>query len=1318
MNLQEQICEAVQVVAQQEISKISFDKTIVGTIIDDSTASQGYYWVISNKLKFKAYSDNKYYKNNEVQILIPNNDYSNKKIIIGLNADTSENTASASFLTAKNDILPMLTLFEQNGIISDTQYEINRIIEPNTYNALVISGKFQFDNSHIEAPSYGIRLQFTTADGVNKVYELDSLAQMSGSINNFIVPFYQEAIYTDFGSLSQIIKTNIEFYGHAIISDVKIYLGCDTSQITAEKELRIYTNDKITYGNGDKNKTLQVLWIDKTEDVQTVSPTWYRWSHSQQNWKNINYTSNQIQVTLDSAQTGERFKAVYTVNGISYTSNIITFVNMSGSLTALLFDEANALRINLGSNATDAFPLYGPDYHIINLLESSKKRQLYVTYEPEFEENKLSAEDWKKCKIKWIIPNRASMLLAQIEEDDGFTHKDSGIANEYEKEINADADKSFYFAIKPIYTPVAKENTIKCVLTLPSGRTVYAEKSFNFSVQGASGTDYTLAITQNNDLPYVVSNQSVTLEAFLYDKDGVECQGATEFSWKPLLHAQEVTQGKTLTLSDIQECELYEVTIWYNQMQLTAYHSLIVSIWNNIRPDMPYTFYYDTFGNLTGNGTYKLSIAPVNLNYCTLNLYQNGQLIEDTEWYQQYQQYLPKLDGYKLIAPNTINTSLNVIAELICGNVESGYSWKQPISFMHSVYESQLLNTWDGARFEDDNVILSAMLGAGKKNSRNQFTGVLLGDVGKGADILYSGILGFQDGGASFGLGTDGSAFIGTSGSGQIKFDPSYEGEVVIKSANFNKMDKTGGQIKLGKGELEFYHQNGDYLKFTEADGLSIKTSKLDLTSNALGVNIIPGTQAGLLNGWRIGGWGDIDSSVDYMHEQNSTVNGGNGQGYVLQLQRYNHGSEPISGGWIAMSYDFTDFFKRYAVDNKLTCSFSFDIECINTDIDSINGLQSIRLMTGFPAGFRREYPAHPEAWQDDCVINYTIEDVGPPLLHFKTTMTKANCLVNVMATGDNSTFQNNDGKVFFSILLWGYSALNTNPALKFRITNLKVEAGSTCTTWAPSPSDEIIDIFSLGSMDQGIYLKNGRLSINASYIKTGIITSDNLKIDLTNGEIDAKNNFSLCAPSGYGETLLNGNGLFFNSTAPSLYHTVKLGYDEILLQSKNYSDTTTTTSSTSFKDTVIGFYQQIRLDSTKATALNIRTQNGSLYQVNGITPQTRVYALCQSNGTLYSTRLANPASNYYQIFIENPPTEKNINNYYLVSQYLSAVEVFNKEGSVQSITHRDYYTASETKRKITGFKLHCDRNNNITLAMGDGGNNVFYFNSTTGLEV
>jgi hypothetical protein len=80
---------------------------------------------------------------------------------------------------------------------------------------------------------------------------------------------------------------------------------------------------------------------------------------------------------------------------------------------------------------------------------------------------------------------------------------------------------------------------------------------------------------------------------------------------------------------------------------------------------------------------------------------------------------------------------------------------------------------------EKSNTIMSAMVGAGIKNSDNTFSGVLMGQVSK-ADVAppsYDGasegigLYGIHKGAFSYGFNVEGTAFLGKSSGGRIWFD-------------------------------------------------------------------------------------------------------------------------------------------------------------------------------------------------------------------------------------------------------------------------------------------------------------------------------------------------------------------------------------------------------------------------------------------------------------------------------------------------------------------------------------------------------------------
>lgn len=202
-------------------------------------------------------------------------------------------------------------------------------------------------------------------------------------------------------------------------------------------------------------------------------------------------------------------------------------------------------------------------------------------------------------------------------------------------------------------------------------------------------------------------------------------------------------------------------------------------------------------------------------------------------------QELSSLKGFGLIAPpffaenfnNEVCVSLGPInytyyeKDVLGDPKKDSYNivtlgWSQPILMMQSKYDFALLNDWDGSLTlnEKDGIILSTMLGAGRKNSNNTFSGVLIGDVkaGTGLDTMQeaTGVYGIHEGQLSYGFRDNGTGFIGKSGHGQILLDGNTS---VIRNAGYLIIEKvkdedgkekekdigTGMQIDLDNGIID-----------------------------------------------------------------------------------------------------------------------------------------------------------------------------------------------------------------------------------------------------------------------------------------------------------------------------------------------------------------------------------------------------------------------------------------------------------------------------------------------------------------------------------
>ena len=146
--------------------------------------------------------------------------------------------------------------------------------------------------------------------------------------------------------------------------------------------------------------------------------------------------------------------------------------------------------------------------------------------------------------------------------------------------------------------------------------------------------------------------------------------------------------------------------------------------------------------------------------------------------------YMPKLKEDNSLVPAQMyldqdeTSTSRLYPVVICRDASKVILWAQPIHLMQNRYASGMLNDWDGSlKIDEENgTIMSTMVGAGRKTTRNTFEGVLMGNVEGASEDNATGIglYGFHDGAQSFHFGVDGTAFIGKSGHGRIRFDGNH----------------------------------------------------------------------------------------------------------------------------------------------------------------------------------------------------------------------------------------------------------------------------------------------------------------------------------------------------------------------------------------------------------------------------------------------------------------------------------------------------------------------------------------------------------------
>ena len=254
----------------------------------------------------------------------------------------------------------------------------------------------------------------------------------------------------------------------------------------------------------------------------------------------------------------------------------------------------------------------------------------------------------------------------------------------------------------------------------------------------------------------------------------------------------------------------------YNSSYTTDSSVKWLGISNDFIDDILSVKYYPTIGSdnsLTPRNMFYQDLEP----YSVIGLKGTDLSLENlTELWNNYATARSQADNAQGIAEAKTAFQTEV------KNLVNDYGvWIQPIIILQNVYGSAMLNGWNGNLTIDEKngTILSTAVGAGKKNSDNTFSGVLMGDVTTEELDRHSGIglYGFDHGEQSYGFNINGTAFIGKSGCGRINFDGANG---TITSGNYKKPTDneqgSGIKIDLDDSYMDIFGQAGQILLNTK----------------------------------------------------------------------------------------------------------------------------------------------------------------------------------------------------------------------------------------------------------------------------------------------------------------------------------------------------------------------------------------------------------------------------------------------------------------------------------------------------------------------
>lgn len=783
----------------------------------------------------------------------------------------------------------------KGGITANSETEIFQLtnaewIEVNEstlgYDTLCVSARFKtlLNDYDIRQGHYGLLVQLKTKNGYIHALTLDSAKDMFGNPYGYSMYLTQEQTYhlnlqdnivsikidlyqmKDFkyndGVNSELKVLSVMPYSNILVDNINVSFGYNAEQVE-DNTVKISTADSLTYNNikdASVAKKLTLTWYNKDENNKYLgfsdghfagqdkdNPLYeIKWYHSQNNgeWALLSDFNDATiaNVEMNLRWAINEYKAIVTYDSNEYSSNILSFKAETG-YDSNIHDQLNMeLELRNGKDSFDSYPFYGADSAVINPGDASKNREIEFVYSGALG-SKLESDVLNGAIISFYIPTISTMLDLPFGSEDEELQKESDLEGYvlYQKEFSSYNEdnkkqlKTFRYRVKEFYNPLFNNNTVILKVIDKNGFEYSAKKTFSFSSYGTSGTDYTLVI-----------EDPVNKKATLYDADYKVIK--TEFEDKdwgywlfpigtstPTAAAGYAVRklstvvkwvGKTVTLEAIKGIP------WYPENSNYYYQG-------------PTTITYDSAGvnprYYTGDiGLYDKSTSkPVTGLTWALRYYPKNELIKDPQTsinVQGYPQLLIDESGTKapkLKAPN-MYFDQDYYLVLVANNSNGQAQWRQPLIILQNAYSSNLLNDWNGALSVDqgNNTILSAMIGAGSKDSSNRFSGVVMGDLEKldgNGSILNSdhGLLGFHNGVQSFGFRTNGTAFIGKPGTGRIEFDGS---KGVIQSAKYGESNASGSKWDLDDGSLVLQGESS-YLKFNEnrSGQLEMKISGMNI---------------------------------------------------------------------------------------------------------------------------------------------------------------------------------------------------------------------------------------------------------------------------------------------------------------------------------------------------------------------------------------------------------------------------------------------------------------------------------------------------------
>lgn len=312
----ENLCQAMEIIAENAVKKAGYDKTIQATIVSCEDKTIGCYKVQYQDSIFYAYAADakvSYTKGSLVYILVPNSNFSNNKTILGsvkkLGSDYVQVTEEkdqyeliGGNLAEAISSFILSSYYDEQKILYDVEQGINLVnfnttaateyLKQSTHLALGLTVQTKLTENQRFLGSYGLIVQVLDTNGNLKNYQFDN-SSMSGNTYKYFSPSSQMGFYSIDGTRVKEI-TKILIFANNFPEKKKIEELTATDYDIALNDIKIYGAkliEKDENGYSISIKCEQGLYFDssKTADKKIVAEPHINGSIVNENLQTVKY---------------------------------------------------------------------------------------------------------------------------------------------------------------------------------------------------------------------------------------------------------------------------------------------------------------------------------------------------------------------------------------------------------------------------------------------------------------------------------------------------------------------------------------------------------------------------------------------------------------------------------------------------------------------------------------------------------------------------------------------------------------------------------------------------------------------------------------------------------------------------------------------------------------------------------------------------------------------------------------------------------------------------------------------------------------------